>query len=279
MAHENSIDRRYLLRKFNNTKVLLVADLHLGFEAEWANRGLKSSKPEWSFEIIDQLKKDIEETLTDQLIILGDLEHSFIHFRSLKRKENGPWVSHKWLREKALTYFMEQIISIEGLEISLIRGNQDTSIIKSLQDKIKIYPEKEASLFNQLGVFHGHMKPGKNVLFSSEIMLGHVHPTIEIIDELQLRHRYPVFAKLIVSREEVLKIFNHQLENEITGLNNKISLTILPAYNRFLSGFVLNQISRKEGSQPFSILRSVIQHPKLKILLTNGVDLGLLEDL
>lgn len=275
----NSIDRRYLLRKYNNSKILLVADLHLGFEAEWANKGLEARLPEWSFEIIDELKKDLEETLADQLIVLGDLEHSFIHFKSLKRKKDGPWVSNKWLREKALNYFIEQVVGIEGLKVSLIRGNQDTSVVKSLQDQIEIYLEKEASLFNQLGVFHGHVNPGKSVLFSSEIMLGHVHPAIEVIDELKLHHRYPVFAKLTVSREEVLDIFNFKLEHKEIGLDDNVSLTILPAYNKFLSGFVLNQVQKDEKNQPFSVLKKLIQHPKLKIHLTNGIDLGWLKDL
>ncbi|MFX0124304.1 MAG: hypothetical protein ACFFAE_11750 [Candidatus Hodarchaeota archaeon] len=279
MAHENSIDRRYLLRKYNNTKILLVADLHLGFEAEWTNKGLEARRPEWSIEITDQLKRDIKETLADHLIILGDLEHSFIHFKSVKGRKDGPWVSHKWLREKALLYFIEQVVGIEGLKVGLIRGNQDTSVVKSFQNQIDIYPQKEASLFNQLGVFHGHMNPGKDVLFSSEIMLGHVHPAIEVIDELKLRHRFPVFAKLTVSRKEVLNIFNFQLEHEEIGLDDQVSITILPAYNKFLSGFILNQVQRDEENQPFSILRKLIRHPHLKISLTNGIDLGLLEDL
>ncbi|MFW9903007.1 MAG: hypothetical protein ACFFFH_01625 [Candidatus Thorarchaeota archaeon] len=279
MAYENSIDRRYLLRKYNNTKILLVADLHLGFEAEWIKRGLEAKKPEWSFKIIDQLKNDLEETLADQLIILGDLEHSFIHFRSMKGNKDGPWVSNKWLREKALTYFTEQVIGIEGLKVRLIRGNQDTSVVKSLQNQKELNIEKEASLFNQLGVFHGHKNPGKQVLLSSEIVLGHVHPSIVVIDELSLRHRYPVFAKLAITREEVFNIFNCPIEHGENSLNHQVTITILPAYNTFLSGFVLNEAQRDEESQPFSLLKNLIQHPKLRILLTNGIDLGYLEDL
>ena len=279
MAYNNSIDRRYLLRKYNNTKILLVADLHLGFEAEWAKKGLETRKPEWSFKIIDQLKKDIEETLADQLIILGDLEHSFIHFRSLQRNGDGPWVSNKWLREKALSYFMQEVVGTKGLKVSLIRGNQDTSIMKSVRNQIELNVEKETSLFNRLGVFHGHRNPGKEILYSSEIVLGHVHPSIEIIDELSLRHRYPVFAKLTISRKEVLDLFNIQIEHDEINLSDQVSLTILPAYNNFLSGYVLNQAKTDEESQPFSVLKNMIQHPKLRVQLTNGIDLGYIKDL
>jgi metallophosphoesterase superfamily enzyme len=279
MAYENSIDRRYLLRNYNNTKILLVADLHLGFEAEWIKRGLETKKPEWSFEIVDQLKNDLEKTLADQLIILGDLEHSFIHFRDIKRAKAGSWVSNKWLRDKALNYFIERVVGIEGLTVSLIRGNQDTSVVKSLKNHKELNIENEACLFNQLGVFHGHKNPGKKLLLSTEIVLGHVHPSIEVIDELSLRHRYPVFAKLTITREEVFNIFNFPIEHGKINLSDQITLTILPAYNTHLSGFVLNQAQKGEESQPFSVLRKLIQHPKLRILLTNGIDLGYLEDL
>ncbi len=276
MSHENSIDRRYLLRKYNNSKIFLIADLHLGFEAEWAHKGLDIREPNWSFEVIDQLKNDIKKTLPDRLIILGDLEHSFTHFKSPGRNKDGIWVSNKWLRDNALSYFMEQIVKIDGLKVNLIRGNQDTSFTKSLQLQDEIFTQKEASLFNQLGVFHGHTKPSEIVLFSSEIMLGHVHPAIELIDELKIRHKFPVFAKLIVSREEVFQIFDFQLELEEIGLIDQIPITILPTYNKFMSGFVLNRPRRKKT---FPVLWNLIRQPKLRIQLTNGIDLGVLEDL
>ena len=280
MIKEKAIDRRYLLRKYNNSKILLIADLHLGFEAEWLHKGLDIREPNWSFRVIDRLKEDIETTVTNHLIILGDLEHSFTHFKGSSGRKNGVWVSNKWLREKALAYFMEQIVKIDGLKVSLIRGNQDTSFMESLQQQVEIFPKKEASLFGQLGVFHGHKNPGESVLFSSEIMLGHVHPTIELIDELKIKHKFPVFAKVTVSREEVFQLFNFQLELEEIGLIDQIPITILPTYNYFLSGFILNQSQRtKTTYKSYSVLWNLIQHPKLRIQLTNGIDLGELEDL
>lgn len=280
MFNEKAIDRRYLLRKYNNSKMLLIADLHLGFEAEWLSKGLDIREPNWSFRVVNRLKNDIEQTNPDHLIILGDLEHSFTHFKGSNGSKNGVWVSNKWLREKALSYFMEQIVKIEGLKVSLIRGNQDTSVMNSLQQQVEIFPKKEASLFGQLGVFHGHKNPGESVLFSSEIMLGHVHPTIELIDDLKIKHRFPIFAKLTVLREEVFQLFDIQLELEEIGLIDQIPITILPAYNYFLPGFILNQSRRmKTKYKSYSVLWNLIRHPKLRIQLTNGIDLGELEDL
>jgi len=276
MSSEDETDRRYLLRKYNDSKVMIVADLHLGFEAEWSDKGLDTSEPHWSYKIIDQLKNDILETNPDQLLILGDLEHSFIHFKASVKDKKNIWVANKWLKEKTLYYFTEQIIEIDGLKVSLIRGNQDTSFLKSLKELVKIYSQG-TFLYDQLGVWHGHTKPNAHVLFSSEIMLGHVHPAIELVDELKIQHKYPVFAKLTVTREELFHIFDFQAESEEIGLIDEVSITILPAYNKFLGGFTLNQREKKYQSYP--VLWQLMRHPKLRIQLTNGIDLGLLGDL
>ncbi|UCE14250.1 MAG: metallophosphoesterase [Candidatus Heimdallarchaeota archaeon] len=276
MSSGEETDRRYLLRKYNNNRVMIVSDLHLGFEAEWSDKGLDTREPHWSYKIIDQLKNEVSKTNPNQLLILGDLEHSFIHFKSSEKDKERIWVSNRWLREKTLHYFMEQIVKIDSLKVSLIRGNQDTSFLRSLEKLVKIYPQG-AELFGQLGVWHGHTRPSAPILFSSEIMLGHVHPAIELIDELKIQHKYPVFVKLTVSREEIFHIFDFQLELEEIGLIDEVTITILPAYNKFLGGFTLNQ--RKKKYQSYPVLSQLLQHPKLRIHLTNGIDLGLLADL
>jgi len=278
MFNEDAIDRRYLLRKYSDSKVMIVSDLHLGFEAEWSRKGLDTREPQWTFKIINNLKNDIEKTKPNYLVILGDLEHSFSHYRKSKEEV---WVSNKWLKERIFTQFLEQIISVKDQKIFLLRGNQDTSIIKSLEKYVTIYPAKGVSLFgNQLGVFHGNVNPIESVILSSEIILGHVHPAIELIDNLKVRHKIPVYAKLHISREEVFNIFNFHLELEEVGLIEKVPITILPAYNQFLTGFSLNKKRRrKTTNRSYSAIRRLIEHPKLEIRMTNGVDIGYLEDL
>ncbi|MHA2225739.1 MAG: hypothetical protein ACXAC8_11075 [Candidatus Hodarchaeales archaeon] len=240
--------------------------------------------PIWSLEIIDRLKVDIEKTKPSHLIILGDLEHSFSHYRKSKRVRGREkiWVTNKWVREKVFSYFIEQIVENSALKIILLRGNQDIAVLEMLDTHIEIYPAKGTSLFNnQLGAFHGHVKPTENVLHSSEIFIGHVHPAIELIDELNIRHRIPVFTKLTVSREDVFKLFKLQLDlDELIdfGLIDEIQINILPTYNNYLSGYALNTKKRK-SSKSYPVLSSLIQHPQLRVQMTDGVDLGLLANI
>lgn len=278
MNNYNEIDRRYLLRKYDDSKILFVSDLHLGFEDEWFRHGLKTREPSWSFEIVDRLSNDIGKTKPDRVFFLGDIEHSFSHSR---RSKDEVWVSNQWLKKKIESYLLEQIFSIDGVEFYLIRGNQDTSFIKALERVVTIIPARGVSLFkNQLGIIHGNVKPAAEVILASEIILGHVHPAIELVDDLNVKYRLPIFAKLKIPREEVFLIFKFSIELEEIGLIDKVPITILPAYNHFLSGFVLNKKQQKKPrGYSFPVVNKIIHHPKLEIQMTNGVVLGYLEDL
>lgn len=281
MFSEDNFDRRYLLRKYNSQKVLLVSDLHLGIELEWYRSGLDISNPQWSFEIIRNLKKDILEIKPTHVLIVGDLEHSFRHFRKgVKKTVQKVWVSGKRTKEKILDYFTSQILSIEGLTIGLIRGNQDTEYYAALKSQIINYPSSGVLLFdNQLGVFHGNIKPSEDLLKANEIVLGHVHPAIELKDELNIKYKFPVFARLNITKKELSTLIGGKYKLSDIGEHN-VTITILPAYNRFFGGFSLNKSgSDKEKNNSYPVLKNILSHPKLEVQLTDGVYLGRVSDL
>lgn len=277
MLPTEEIDRRYLLRNFNGQKVFIISDLHLGFEEEWTEKGLNTRPPSWTYSVIDTLYADLIQAKPDLILILGDFEHSFPHFR----KKKG-WVSNKWQNERILEYLLEKIKTLAFLKrIMLIRGNQDTILLKSLEPHLDLIPSKGAALFdNELGAFHGHVTPDPNILFASEIVLGHIHPSIELTDELGINHKLPVFAKLTLPREELLDIFKFpfDLEDDV-GLIDTVQITILPAYNPFLGGFALNKPRKRVSTRPsFPVLNQVLEHPRLRVQMTNGIDLGELQN-
>lgn len=277
------IDRRYLLRKYNRSKLLLVADLHLGFDIGLSSR-FDTREPRWSYEIIDNLKMDIETTKPEYLIVLGDLEHTFIHQKSSEKNTEKKDELFKERKEKIFAYFENQIINIDGLEILLISGEHDTSILDYLGSSIQSYTAEGTTLVeNQLGVFHGNRNPKELLLLSSEIIIGHVHPTIEFIDELKLSHKLPVFAKLTQTREELFKLFRFKIDlDEFLdfSLIDLVPIIILPSYNSYLPGFLLNKPKGIQAkTKAFPELKRIIKNPKLTIRMTDGVEIGFLEDL
>jgi len=280
MLSDVPIDRRWLLRKYDDNKVLIVSDLHLGFEVEWFGRGLRVFDPTWSINIIKALRRDILEIKPSHLVICGDLEHHY----SIKNKKKGkksiieipPVMSNSILQ-----HIKSDILSINNLEIIIISGENDISFHQELKKDCVILPSSGRGFFNnQLGVFHGDNFPYKEIVFSSDIVLGHVHPIIEIRDELQVKHQLPVFVKLELLREDIFSLFNFPFEFEEVGMVDLTTIKILPAYNPHLPGYLLNNLDGgKRLYRPFPAIRNILRHPDVQVQLTDGIDLGLLSDI
>ncbi len=282
MGIGDRLDRRYLLRKYQNSKAILVTDLHLGFEAEWSHSGITSKEPTISYSIIDQLALDIHKTNANHLVILGDLIHSEFDLRPTTKGKS--WKTPDWILEKVCSYFQSKILSKDSLLVSLIRGNQDSPLDSFFPTSDFIFPSEGIQIHNSnLGVFHGDIPPSMSILLASELILGHIHPMIELTDEMGMNHQLPVFAKLSLPQEELFTIFGFIIdEDEIfdIGLINQVKIIILPSYNIHIPGFILNH--RKgvmKKTQNFPVLRKILSHPELEIQMTDGVDLGYLEDI
>ncbi len=280
MLSDVPIDRRWLLRKYDDNKVLIVSDLHLGFEVEWFGRGLKVHDPTWSIDIIKTLRRDILEIKPSHLLICGDLEHHY----SIKSKKKGkkPIVEIPIeMYNSILQHIKSDILSINDLEIIIISGENDISLHQELKNDCKILPSSGRGLFNgQLGAFHGDNFPFREIVFSTDIVLGHVHPVIEIKDDLQVKHQLPVFVKLELLRENIFSLFNFPFEFEEVGMVDLTKIKILPAYNPHLPGYLLNKIDGgKRLHKPFPAIRKILRHPDVQVQLTDGIDLGLLSDI
>jgi metallophosphoesterase superfamily enzyme len=279
MTMAQSLDRRWLARKIDKNKILFISDLHLGFEIEWVGRGLKTSIPNWSIEILNNLREEIIELKPSHLIICGDFEHHF----SLRQKgkENLSIAIPDSMRERILQTFNSKILSIPDLEIIFVCGEHDIFLYHEFKNKCKIVSSSGTHLFNnQIGVFHGDKQPFKEIVFSSEIFLGHVHPTITLKDDLQVRHKLPVFAKLILPREDSFSLFNFPFELEEVGMIDSLPINILPAYNPYIPGYLLNKIDGgRKLHKGYPAISQILRHPDLQIQMTDGIDLGLLTDL
>jgi metallophosphoesterase superfamily enzyme len=280
MLSNQSIDRRWLVRNYGENKALLVSDLHLGFDVEWHGRGLWTKKPIWSFEILQNLRKDILKTTPSHLIICGDLEHHF-RIRRIRDGQDSFIILPEEVRNSILHEFKSQILGIPDLKVILIQGENDVSLYKELEDYCQIVPSEGKSFFdNQLGIFHGQISPYKEIVFASEIILGHLHPEVELKDDLQIRHKFPVFLHLQIPREDLFPIFHFPFELDEIGMVDMVSITILPTYNHFLSGYVMNMLGGgKRRHKPYPILRSILHHPNAQVKMTDGIDLGNLMDI
>lgn len=162
---------------FENTRTLIINDIHLGFESALTNEGV--FLPNTNINLIIKQLELLSESLkskkckVDKLIINGDLKHSFLDIDKNTIKE--------------LNLFFEKINeSLSPKEIIVIKGNHDTFLnVYFLKKKISFLDEFSFSLLNEFNrknfdviITHGHKKFDlkKNTIY----ILGHEHPAVGI---------------------------------------------------------------------------------------------------
>jgi putative SbcD/Mre11-related phosphoesterase len=164
---------------FPEEKILVIADLHLGYE-----ENLNIALPRSQFrEIIDNLDKifdylDKSKEKIKEVVILGDLKHSF--------SEN---IDQEWGEIRRLFDFLKE----KAGKIVLIRGNHDNylaSIASRYEIEVRDYYIKGDKAF-----IHGDKKileiEDKKIKLW---ILGHFHPAIRL-EEKAKREIYKCFLK------------------------------------------------------------------------------------
>lgn len=176
----------------SDKKYLVVADLHLGKEYEYYQKGIKIPH------IGDKMKVDIEKIIKrksiDELIILGDIKHN-LPFTSYFEKLNLP---------KFLEF---------SVPVTIVKGNHDGNIEEVVNNEVV-----KSLKIGEYILTHGH------ILFeNSNLIMGHVHPVVEFMDSNGKITRLKCFLKI----EEpfnvvVLPSFNPILEGIPVNRNEEI---------------------------------------------------------
>ncbi len=59
-----------------------------------------------------------------------------------------------------------------------------------------------------------------------------------------------------------------------------VPITVLPTYNHYLPNYQLNKINGgKKLHKPFPFLKTILRHQELMVQMTDGINLGFLQDL
>jgi uncharacterized protein len=162
----------------SNTKdVLVIADLHLGIEADLARHGIhfKSRSRQRQQKVISCIR----ETDPDIVLLLGDVKHSI------------PQTTRQEYRE-----LPDLLSSLRGLSrLMLMPGNHDIGIERFLNDGELL--SKEGALVDGTGYLHGHTYPDVS-LREHLIICGHHHPLVCLRDDVGCSLRAPayLFAKV-----------------------------------------------------------------------------------
>ena len=157
-----------LLISEKGKKILIIGDLHLGYE-EVLNQGGVFVTRKMFDEMIDYFNEVFDKIgKMDKIILLGDVKHNF-----------GGILKQEWNDVLELIDYLSEKIEKEG-EIVIVKGNHDTILAPILKRRegIKLV---DYFIFEEIGFLHGD-KDFKEI-YDKKIkywILGHGHPAVKI---------------------------------------------------------------------------------------------------
>lgn len=263
-----------LLVRSDQGSVLIVADLHIGFEHSLSESGM--SIPSQMPKLLKRLEEVIDRYRPQKLLFLGDVKHGI------------PSISdYEW--EEIPTFFEKLLQRIS--DITVVPGNHDGDLEPLLPREVKLVEVTGIRLSAKgfwIGLFHGHAWPSPEVVASDLLVIGHNHPTAQFRDALGLRIIRPVWVRAWLRREELAKAFLRQrgvkrvegspIEafEERYGLPMRAeSLVVMPSFNEFFGGIKVNA-----GGNRFlgPVMRSgAVDIDCAEVYLLDGTFLGSIE--
>jgi metallophosphoesterase superfamily enzyme len=222
-------------------RLLIVADLHFGIEADLAAHGLHFRSR--SADRLERLLKIVDAADPDLLILLGDIKHSI---PSLTRQEY---------------YEMPGILDAirSRIPLKVFPGNHDIGIERYLLDT-ELQP-RDGAILDGVGYLHGHMYPSPH-LAGNLIVVGHHHPLLLLKDEVGCSLQTPAYLRAGLDRQ--------RLGMDRTQKNaSPTRVLFMPSFNE-IAGYDILQIIKN----PFSPLSRCLKKEEAEIILADGTYIG-----
>lgn len=243
-------------------KTLVIADLHLGIEAEFRQKGINISS---------QTEKLLERALTcvkvaepDVIILLGDVKHAVPRISYADRKE--------------VPFFLAELAAYAPIYVA--KGNHDGYLTKLLPDLSESTRRHEivikgthGFLFDHVGYVHGHSWPSPELFAAPYILIGHNHPRIRLVSSnTPYRSMKPVWIRAHFDYDAVKKHYKEVTMSD----RNAPRVIIMPAFNELCGGVAFNA-PKKELLGP--IASKLLRRESMEVYLLDGTYIGKVDDL
>lgn len=221
-------------------KILVVSELHLGFEHELMKSGIVI--PPQAEKFVKIIRKAMNKTKAKKLLIIGDVKHKV------------PGISSREIKEipKFFSRFENPIV---------VKGNHDANLEKIISAKIH---GSKGMRIGKFGFFHGNAWPEREIFKCDYLFASHLHPSIQIVSEFGLKSMHRVWVKTKIDKRIIEKKFGMIK----TG---KLNLIVMPAFNPLVGHMVLNSPKVKLSSPLKSFLKEA------EIYLLDGTFFGKLK--
>jgi len=236
---------------------LVVADIHIGIEHELSLSGIHI--PTQIQRRTDRILRYLEDTKADRVILLGDIKHN-VPRTSTREREDIP-------------HFLRSVA--EHAMIDIVPGNHDSGLAYLIpwgEDlRINLHRSKGFVLEN-IGFMHGHTWPALDLLSSDYVVMGHLHPSIRLVDPLGHLSSQPVWIRTRFV-EQVLRERYPDLERFINP-----RVIIMPAFNELAGGIAFNEATYDTLLGPLFTNRA-LELETAEVHLLDGVYLGTVSQL
>ena len=236
-----------MIRLINNERALyitdkkeiVISDLHIGIEREFFENGI--ILPDSTKNMLDRIFKMSEDKEIERITILGDIKHQI-------------GIPRKYIKEKIKEFFK---ILEDHFSVIVVKGNHDGNI-ESIID-CKIYPPK-GYLDGDIYKTHGHTWPDESLNNAKYLLMGHIHPEINIIESSGKGYS-PVWL-IGKSTKDFRKCY--------PNFNGKI--IVLPSFNVYTGMSLTND-------PPGPIFSKCLNINKMKVFLLDHTYLGKYEEI
>lgn len=228
-------DSPSLLLQGEGERVLVIGDLHIGWEVNLAQQGIHV--PSQTHKLLDRLTDVIGKSSPTRLLFLGDVKDTVVG------AELEEW--------RDIPEFFEKLVALVP-DIQVIQGNHDGNLEPMTPPQVKILPPSGIALWGKYGLFHGHAWPAPELLGCESLIQGHLHPVVVFTDALGYRITRPVWvrapcdgtrlARAILKQPKLRRIKDiHAKLKERYGIELKVIRCLFaPPFNDFLGGRPIN---------------------------------------
>ena len=173
MEIEKGIEIFDLALFIREKKLLILSDVHIGYESELTRKGI--FVPKFHFkELVQRLGKIVLQTQPETVIIMGDLKHEF-----------GSISDQEWRDIIRLFDFLSKTAK----KIIVVKGNHDLAL-GPITRKRNVELVDYYSLIvgkKKIYICHGDQVPRDiNFIRADIIIMGHEHPAIMIRDSVRV---------------------------------------------------------------------------------------------
>lgn len=248
-------ERALLFSPRGGPATLVVGDLHIGIETEYAHGGVKI--PSGTPRIVERLAALARSTRARRLVIAGDLKHSIQAVTDQERVE----------LPRALCEIAQAFE-----EVVIVPGNHDglaDTLLPADARNLMLAPVGGFLCRGGLLVVHGHAWPDRALAGRARgLVVAHNHTAIALQDPLGRVSKEPAWARASV---------NPEAWRERVGARSYPEVILIPPFNELCTGVALNV----PGARPIGPLlrEGCVDLPRANVYLLDGIWLGRVRDL